>query len=337
MAGDKPAVDANSPQEGYYRKRDGRDGPWVPVLIRRGNDGELRAFVGLCHCDEKGNPVFRVDDPARLWTWVAGNAVSKEAAGEAARTGKWPGDIEVTPTPSIGDNSGILTPIAELVDVLAQAASFRAKNPIKDEITAGAWVNWAGKIDAVAKVADAEWTELAKPFEDELAKLKERYDPSLKDAKEVVQTLRRTAREWIVQEKDRREAEARRKTEEMARLARLEAERRAEEERAKIARAAKEAEAQGQAEVARELAREAETVTVEPIETPVYEAPKVIIGGQHGKRISHRKTTTYVINDFAAVVAALINEEDFKAAVQDIVNKRGKAGNILPGVEKRVA
>ena len=102
LAGKEPAIDADSPQCGFFKLREGKDGPWSPVMIRMAGD-TMRCRVG----DDSDA------DPFKVWTWCASRPISKEDAKHAFETGSFPGDA-----PAIGDNSGDLSLVERLSEYI---------------------------------------------------------------------------------------------------------------------------------------------------------------------------------------------------------------------------
>src|SRR6476659_3343138 len=82
LAGDVGPVHENLPQPGYYRMRDGKRGPWVPVAIWQEN-GALRALRA-----------GREADAQELWTWCCQHPVPYEVYVAVAERGEpWPEDV----------------------------------------------------------------------------------------------------------------------------------------------------------------------------------------------------------------------------------------------------
>ena len=81
IAGKPGPIHADHPECGYFKLRDGKDGPWKPVAIWRNDKGELICRVGN-----------QVRDALQVWTYAAKNPVAKEAAKAAFDTGVFPGE-----------------------------------------------------------------------------------------------------------------------------------------------------------------------------------------------------------------------------------------------------
>lgn len=78
LAGEKPAIDMNSPQVGFYRRRLVRLGPWVGCCIYLHQEvdaetGELTDDAVLC-CDVNGKPA----DPEDQWSYLASQPITEK-------------------------------------------------------------------------------------------------------------------------------------------------------------------------------------------------------------------------------------------------------------------
>ncbi|MEI6572487.1 MAG: hypothetical protein WCO61_02965 [Alphaproteobacteria bacterium] len=87
-------VHENDPQCGYYRMRQGRGGPWLPVAIWREVAGESE-ITGI---SDSGKLVCLVDgkerDAYEIWTWVCRYPVPYETYVAVAEQGQaWPEDL----------------------------------------------------------------------------------------------------------------------------------------------------------------------------------------------------------------------------------------------------
>lgn len=83
LSGQFGPVHENDPQCGYYRMRQGKNGPWLPVAIWYDDSGTLLCLKAAIHVN-----------PHDVWTWVCRNPVSYEIYVSVAEKGKgWPDDI----------------------------------------------------------------------------------------------------------------------------------------------------------------------------------------------------------------------------------------------------
>lgn len=309
LEGSTDPINANEPQCGYYRKRDGKGGPWLPVAIW------MHAEQGMV-CRVAGDMV----QPDDVWTWVAKNPVRKEDAQIAFKTGAWPGDAPPV-TASMGDNNPPTEPV-ELIPLEIEAAT-----------------EWLGKVKAITTQEHADIAsnrvsnlrdlkrkaEAAHKFEKEPHLIAGRavdakFKPSIESADTAVKVLLGAITVY-----QNAEAERQRK---------IAAERAAKE------RAEWEAQ-QAVARKAAELEAASKQVTLEeileasppPPPPKAAELVKVKSGGASGKAVSLRTVKVATITNYAAAMMALKDHPEMKALVQTLSDRACKAGLPLAGVE----
>lgn len=290
LAGKDVALNADTPHSGYYKMRASKDGPYLPVAIWT-KDGKQIARVA-----------DKVRDPLDVWTYVAKNPVSKEAAKHAFETGTWPGDI--------GHNSGDLTLADEINETVGQALEWLKSSGVKDKTTMDMAANYRAKLLDLAKKADAERDGKVRPHLDAQREINAEYKPLVDSAKTAADTVRNALSKYMAAEEEK----ARKAAEEKAR---------AENER-------RMAEFKRQQE---EAARNA-TPAPEP-ELPAMVAPepvKLQAGGQRGKKASLREVTRYQLDDYAAALAAVKDHAEVIAAVEKVAFAQARAGAKVPGV-----
>mgnify|MGYP001087043457 CR=1 FL=1 len=307
LAGEQQDIDANSPQCGFYKKRDGKGGKWLPVMIRFDDAGTLRCRVG----DDSGA------DPHDVWTWVAGNPVSKEDAKVAFETGSFPGEVA-----TIGDNSGGISLAEQIKDYATRALAWFQKNGIKDKSSSDMAANYRAELLRLSKEADTQRMAEKKPHDDAAKAVQAKWKPVIDEADAAANEIRDGLTKWMRAEE-----------------ARLEAERRAkwEAEKAAAAKAWQEAEAQRAKQIAEDPIA-ALTSDPEPLPDlpPPPEPVKVQAGGQRGRKTGFREVTKYVVIDYAAALAHVKDHPDVHAAVEKVCAAQAKAGATVPGVETRI-
>lgn len=301
LAGNAGPISDGNPQPGYYRLRQSRDGPWLPVAIWYKGDDLVCRVAG------------EQRDPLDVWTWCAKNPVAKDAARHAFETGSWPGDV-----PSIGDNSGMLSIPEEIDDVVQQASDWLRKTPIADKTAADTAANWRVKLLDLSKQADAQRAAEKKPHDDAAKAIQAKWKPFIDVATDVANKLRDALTAYMRAEEAKLRAEQ-------------EAKRKAAEE---IARKQRE-----QAEAARREA-EANNLPPppEPEDIPLpldVEPVRVQAGGQRGRKTGLRTITVYEVTDYAAALAHVSDHPDVRAAVEKVCKAMAKAGAKVPGVETR--
>lgn len=295
LAGKEVLLHADTPHPGFYRMRNGKNGPWIPVAIWN-KDGALVARVAS-----------EMKDPATIWTWCAGNPVSKDAAKVAFETGNWPGDI------MIGHNSGGLSLAEEIEQASDMALSWLNSTGINDKTTADMCANFRARILELKKTAEAEHKAKKAPHLEAGRKIDAEYKPIIDAADEAASTLRTALSRYLAaeEEKARKAAEA---------AARAENERR-------------------MAEFAKQQAARAATTAPDetplPLDAPVMAQPepvRVQAGGQRGRKAGLRDVTRYAISDYAAALAHVQAHPDVRAAVEKVAFAQARTGVAVPGV-----
>lgn len=314
LSGAKVSIDADSPKSGFYKMRSGKDGPWLPVMIRT-VDGVLRCRVAD---DSDVNP-------HDVWTYCAGNPVSKEAAAFAFKNGRWETDA-----PTIGDNSGNVSLVEQLSEYVAQTLAWLKGRKIEDKKTADQAANRRAEVLRLKKLVETEWDTKALPHDTALKALKIEYDAPVKAAEAANVALRTAATDFA----------------------------RAEERRLLAEQAAKhEAERKAAAAAAREvLEQRAKQLRDDPIaamtepepELPMAPPPpppvKIALGGQVGKVSGLKSYWEAEITDHKAALAHYANHPDVVALIAKIAKADSKASKgtaAIPGVrcyeDRRVA
>lgn len=309
LAGKSPAIDANTPQCGFYKKREGKGGKWLPVMIRFDDNGALRCRVG----DDSAA------DPFDEWTWCAGNPVSKEAAKVAFETGFFPGDVGLAP--AIGDNSANLGPLELLRDYLETARAWFKGKTINTQILCDEAANYATEITKLRSAADKERDSKVRPHLDAQREINGQYKPAIEDADELAKAIKRASDGYLIAEKTRLEAEQRKRyAEEQARIA---AERkRIEDERAELMKADP---------IAALTSPEPELPMAPPPPAPV----KVQAGGQRGKKMSLRTYTIHEVTDYAKALDWASMHPEVVAVVEKVAKAAAREGQKVPGVTTR--
>lgn len=308
LAGKAPAIDANTPQCGFYKKRDGKGGKWLPVMIRFDDNGALRCRVG----DDSAA------DPFDVWTWCAGNPVSKEAAKVAFETGSFPGDVELAP---VGHNSGDLSLAEQIRDYAATALGWLNKAGVKDKQSSDMAANYRAELLRLSKEADRERETEKRPHDEAAKAVQAKWKPLIDEATGAANTLRDELTKWMRAEEARLEAERRAKWEAEQKEAAAER-KRIEDERAALMR---------DDPISALTSPEPELPAAPQPPEPV----KVNAGGQRGRAAGLRTVTKYVVTDHTKALAFFAESEDVRELVQKLADRASKAGVAVPGVEKQ--
>lgn len=216
LAGRIGPIHDSDPQQGFYRVRDGKGGPFLPVAIWQ-QDGQWIAL-------RNGKDA----DAAAIWTWCCRNPITEEAYYAALETGKWADVAE-----GIGHNSGELDPFERLTDQI-EAAKANVKTYSKidsDEMQAKAQSARA-RLNELSNEAEKIRKQEKEPHFEAGKAVDAKWQPLVKGAKDGADTIGKSMSAYET-DKARRIAEERRKVEEETR--RVEAENRKREEAGKPA------------------------------------------------------------------------------------------------------
>lgn len=306
LAGKEQTIDADSPQCGFYKIRDGKDGPWLPVMIRM-DGSEMRCRVG-----DNSN-----SDPFKIWTWCAARPISKEDAKHAFETGSFPGDA-----PTIGDNSGEVSLAEQIKDYASQALAWLKRNGVKTKNDSDKAANYRAELLRLSKEADTQ-REVEKRPHDEAAKaVQAKWKPLVDEAKGAADTIRDSLTVWM-----------------RAEDARLEAERKAKWE------ADQRANAEARAKIEAERAKQMRDDPIAALTSPEPELPdlppppekvSVQAGGQRGRKAGLREIEVFTVTDHAAALAFFANSDEVKDLISKMAARAGKAGVEVPGVAKSI-
>lgn len=294
LEGNPGPISADEPQCGYYRKRQSKDGPWIPVAIWMHAEQGMVCRVGK-----------EMKEPLDVWTWVAKNPVKKEDAKIAFDTGTWPGDAPSVASQDIGANNPP-SAITDLIPLEIEAAdAWLAKvKTITTQEHADIASNRVANLRDLRKKADAEHTAEKAPHlaagraVDAKFRIREDLDPPVKRLLAAITVFQNAER---------------------ARLQKI-ADDRAAKERAEWEKQ------QATTNTLDEL--------LNPPPPPKAAAPvKIKSGGASGKAISLRTVKIATITDYDKALAALKDHPDLKALVQTLCDRACKAGVPLAGVE----
>lgn len=299
-------IHADHPIDGYYRVRNGKNGPWLPVAIWTKADGTQVCRVG-----------GEMKDPLDVWVYCAKNKVEKEVAKKAFETGSFPGDA-----PTIGDNSGDLSLAEQISDYVATALRWLKSTGIKDEASKDIAANYRAELLRLSKEADTQREAEKRPHDEAAKAVQAKWKPLVDAPKNAADQIRDALTAFMTAEKRRLEAEQ---------LAKWEAEQKA----AAAARA--EIEAQ-QAKLMRDDPIAA--LTSQPPELPMAPPPpapvKVQAGGQRGRKTGLREITHYDVTDYKAALAFFAESDEVRDLVAKLAERASKAGVAVPGVTKRI-
>lgn len=312
LAGNFGPVHDGKPEWGFYRVRDGKNGPWVPVAIWQDENG---AFVATRNGVE-------VKHPEDIWTWACRYPVTEEAF-DAATAGKgWADDAPVIDLPPKTHNQSS-DPFEALTEEYAgekeQAEAF-LKIKITTQEQADKAAVWSKRVAAIAKKATDLHKVEKQPSLDEGRRIDDKWRDLKEGPADLSKKLKRHMDDFLL-EQQRIENERRRKAQEEADRKRREAEeaaRAAENEQ----NAAAKAEADRLAKEAADAERDAQA--------------KNAAAGRTGAKVALRTFVSARVNDYQAAATALVlmKHADILAVIDQLANRAVKAGQSLPGVER---
>lgn len=312
LAGKDVPLHDGVPQVGFYKMRRGRNAPWLPVAIWE-KDGAL-----VCRVAKE------MADPNDIWTYCCGNPVSKADAKHAFEHGTWPGDA-----PSVGHNSrqygedfdGIKAEFDDYAEIVEAFLTDVAKaGGIKTKAEADRANNMADAIGKVkgglAKKADDRRDVEMRPHLEAQRAINAKFNPIIQLGIDLADKLRRLAGIWTKTEQDRLQKIA----DEVARVARQEAEAKA--------RAEREAWEKSRADGGEKLP------PTMPQQEIVAEKVRVQVGGQRGAKRSLKIKIIARVTDHAKALAHFADAQDVRDVVQKLAQRAVDAKLATPpGVE----
>lgn len=304
------------PQPGLYRTRIAKGGPLVPVQIWLTKDGATtHTFVAGCELAGTINgKSVTADTLADRWIWL--EPITKTALAFYTENGRWEGEA-----PTIGDNSGNLTPLELLRDYIETARSWFKGKKFDTQNAVDEAANYTAELTKRKNDADRERDGLIRPHLDAQRDINAKYKPQIEDADTLVKNIKRSCDDFMRAEKARLEAEQRAKY--AAELKAAEEARKAvEEQRAKQMR---------DDPIAAMTTAEPEL----PMAPPPPEPVKVQAGGQRGKKMALRTYTVHEITDYAAALAWAKDDPKVIDAVTAVCVAASRAGWTVPGVTTR--
>lgn len=318
-----PVISADTPQSGFFFKNASKAGGRIPVRIHLDGNGDLVAFVGT-------KAAHRIEDAAKVWTWVAENRKPREDYIYAWTNGKWP---DGSPTEAPADlakelaeasaaqeqaaprNHNLPTDpferlMAEVDDKMASATAFleRMAKETATKTAADQARNLQAELLALRKTADGLHEVEKRPLLDAERKVddKFRFRATVTD---IAGRLKTVFENWMRGEDARIREEARKKHE--AEVAAAEAERK---------------------RIAAEREQQMRDDPIAALTTPEPELPvapsapapvKVNVGGGVGRAAGLKTVWQPRIDDWKKAAAELVAKDD--PDVREVVEKKIKA------------
>ncbi len=314
LSGQLGPIHEGHPQQGFYRVRDGKQGPFLPVAIWINEDDQWIAV-------RNGNEV-RADD---IWTWCCRNPITEEAYYAALDGNGWPDE---PPAPTIGHNLPADPHDALTLEFQSEKEMAEAfmKTPVTTQEQADKAAIWSKRLSAIKNKA----TDLHKAEKQPHLDAGRAVDNKWRDLKEEPDTIAKKLKAHVtpfLQEQQRIERE------------RQEAARREEErlrrEAAEAARKAAEADQRPEAE-RRAALDEAHRLEQEAASKAKETEAKNASAGRTGARVALRTFVSARVVDYEAAAIALLkmNHADLKACIDQLANRAVKVGVEVNGVER---
>ncbi len=301
LAGERLPVCEDYPQPGFYKRRapGEKDGPWLPILFKRDDAGNVI-------CGFQGKLV----DPLEHWTWAAKTPVSKDAYLHHMTQQRWPDEVQEAPRSNLPSdpNERLKLEVDGLLERVQEQFFGSAK--LADRAAADQASGVLAKAREYLKEADEHFDSEKKPWLEGSRKVDEAWGWR-KPAEAAFKKLRSMLNVWLTEEDRRVKAEhARKLAEEQARI---DAER-------KILEAS---------DPALALVTPAEVPNVTPLKN-------VQVGGIGTKKTGARSVFTARIVDYDAAIAHFKNDQVVRDLIQSLANgvaRSGKGTIQIPGCE----
>ncbi len=302
LKGEKQSIHESEAHCGYYRKRQGRGGPFVPAAIW------IDELSGAQQAEVNKSPA----DPLEVWTWICQHPISYDDYKYYHEHKTWPDtDPAIKPDtkPAIGDNNPPEDDDhAALTDQIDSAEAGVSKYAeINDDKSAKSAQSLRSRLNELSgKAEKIRETEKA-PHLQAGKTVDAKWKPLVNKAKEAANTIRNALSAHETR-KAHAEAEKQRKADEKRR--------KAEEEAAKAAAAGK--------------------PTPEPIpETepePMQSAPVTNIKGGYGRAAKIQQVFVAHVEDQDAAYQFLKGHPDLVEFIGKLAQRAVNAGREVPGV-----
>lgn len=215
LRGEKPEIHPDDPQDGFYRTRERKGGPMVPVAIWTNEDGALQCVIGGKLVDE--------NTARERWQYIAANPITHEVHTAVAERGEqWP-DIDAGVADDIAGAGHNRAPadddpefLRDQIERLKEGVKEYAKITSDDQAAKAQTLR--ARLNELAGKADKTREKLKRPHLEAGKEVDATYQPLVKSAKEGADQIARALSAHET-EKYRAEQEARRKAEEEARRA----------------------------------------------------------------------------------------------------------------------
>lgn len=300
LKGIQTPIYADYPQLGFYKKRNFKNGPFVPVAIFY-QDEELTCLVA-----------GKKADPYAVWTYCASHAVSEAEYRYYEANGSWASDIPVAEMGHNNPPDGFESLKDEISFHCAEIEKWLKEiKEIKDQSIADKAANWKDKLAELFKKAESARVEEKEPHLVAGKDIDAKYG-GLKTTITNVGNILKDKLTSYLKEQDRI---AREKAEAEMKKAREEA----------LLKAKEEADLKGDA-----------VPEVVFVPQPVVTTVKINAGGARGKKTSLRTYYVATIEDYSKVLEYFKDHSAVKEAIQKLCDKAASNDKLdckIPGLK----
>lgn len=191
LKGQRGSIDPNNPKAGFYRTKQGRDGPYIPVAFwYDSSNGSLR-----CHKNGRS-----IDDMAarELWVYAAKNLVPAESYWSVIDGNGWPDNDASAAAAAKGPEIDPATdPVGSLKDEIAAAkAGIAAYATIDSDEQAARAQTLRSALTALSGKATKAYEALNRPLLDQQARIRKVWFPLRDEAADGADAIRRELGAW---------------------------------------------------------------------------------------------------------------------------------------------
>lgn len=308
LAGTLGPVSDGDTQCGFYRRRQFKDGPFVPVAIWRGEDGNLVALVD-----------GKAADAADIWTWVCDKPITEAEYRKVIAGEGWSDEPRAANVPSNMPTDPFEALKIEFAAEQEVAAELLAK-PVIEQTHADQIAVLTKRLSGIKSKATNLHKVEKQPFLDGGRQV----DDKFRDLKEEPDTLTKKLKRHL----DAYLLEQQRKEQERQRAIREEQDRIRREAEAKAAEAAN----AKNAAAAEAASAEAERLQQEADAKAKDAEARNASAGRTGAKVALRTFTYASITDFDALLMALKDRPEIRECVETLANRAAKSGVELPGM-----
>ncbi|MEZ2220726.1 hypothetical protein [Rhizobium sp. RCC_161_2] len=327
LAGKLGPMHDGQPEWGFYRVRDGKNGPWLPVAIWQDEDG---VFVATRNGAE-------VKHPEDIWTWCCRHPVTEEAFDAATAGNGWADDA---PTNALApkDHNQPSDPFEALTEEFAgekELAAAFLKTKITTQDQADRAAVWSKRLAGIAKKATDLHKVAKQPSLDEGRRIDDKWRDLKEGPADLSKQLKRHMDAFLQEEQ--------RKENERQAAARAEADRiqrEADEARISAEKAMAKKVADGIADGHAIKEHNDRIAAAERLEQLAADAERDAqarnaAAGRTGARVALRTFVSAEITDFDKLLMALKDRSEIREVVETLANRAARSGVELVGMAIR--